>query len=136
MMNAEGGRMRRLHSAKGTDLCERTFRFGVRIVVLVRRLPKDVAGYEIGRQVLRSATSVGANVEEADAAESALDMVHKLKISLKEAQESRFWLRTIRDSSLLVEKELDALIQESDELVRIINTIVALTVKRISESDA
>jgi four helix bundle protein len=103
---------------------------------MVRRLPKDVAGHEIGRQVLRSGTSVGANVEEADAAESTGDMVHKLKISLKEAQESRFWLRTIRDSDLLVEKEVDALIQESDELVRIINTIVALTVKRMSESGA
>ncbi len=128
--------MRRLHSTKGTDLCERTFKFGVRIVGLARRLPRDVAGYEIGRQVLRSGTSVGANVEEADGAESTGDMVHKLKISLKEAQESRFWLRTRRDSKLLVEKEVDALIQESDELARIINTIVALSVKRMSDSGA
>jgi hypothetical protein len=52
------------------------------------------------------------------------------------AQESRFWLRTIRDSDLLVDKEVDALIQESDELVRIINTIVALTAKRMSENGA
>jgi four helix bundle protein len=94
---------------------------------MVQRLPKNVAGYELGRQVLRSGTSVGANVEEADAAESTEDFLHKLKIALKEGQETRFWLRTIRDSELLDDAELRALIQESDELVRIINTIIANT---------
>jgi four helix bundle protein len=123
--------MRRLHSAKGTDLCERTFKFGVRIVKLVRRLPRDVAGHEIGRQVLRSGTSVGANTEEADAAESTEDFLHKMKLALKEGQETRFWLRTILESELLVDNEVGVLIQESDELIRIINTIIASTSKRM-----
>ncbi len=122
--------MRRLHSTKGPDLCERTFKFGVRIVKMVRRLPRDVAGYEIGRQVLRSGTSVGANIEEADAAESTEDFLHKLKVALKEAQETRFWLKTIRDSDLLADEELAALIQESDELVRILNTIITNTTRK------
>ncbi|MCX7841056.1 MAG: four helix bundle protein [Anaerolineae bacterium] len=121
--------MRRLHSTKGPDLCERTFKFGVRITKLVRRLPRDVAGYEIGRQVLRSGTSVGANVEEADAAESTDDFLHKLKIALKEAQETRFWLRTIRESELLIDKEVDALIQETNELIKILNAIITNTTK-------
>jgi four helix bundle protein len=103
---------------------------------MVRRLPKDVAGYEVGRQVLRSGTSIGANVEEADAAESTQDMVHKLKISLKEAQETRFWMRTIHDSELLVDNEVSALIQESDELVRIINSIISVTAKKRSGNSA
>ena len=98
--------MRRLHSSKGPDLCERTFAFGVRTIKLVRRLPRDVAGYEIGRQVLRSGTSVGANTEEADAAESTEDLLHKLKIALKEAQETRFWLRSILEASCLQTKRL------------------------------
>jgi four helix bundle protein len=119
--------MRRLHSVKGPDLCERTFKFGVRIVKMAQRLPKNVVGYELGRQVLRSGTSVGANVEEADAGESTDDFLHKLKIALKEAQETRLGLRTIRDSELLDDAEVRALIQESDELVRIINTIVTNT---------
>jgi four helix bundle protein len=125
--------VRRLHSAKGTDLCERTFKFGVRIVKMTLRLPRNVAGYEIGRQVLDSGTSVGANVEEADGAESTDDFLHKLKISLKEAQETRFWLRTIGESELLVDKEVTDLIQESDELVRIINSIITNTVRKINE---
>ncbi len=107
---AKGGKVRRLRSTKGPDLCERTYRFAVSIARMVRRLPKDVAGYEVGRQVLRSGTSIGANVEEADAAESTQDMLHKLKISLKEAQETRFWMRTIHDSELLVDNEVSALI--------------------------
>ena len=88
--------MRRLRSAKGPDLCERTFIFGVRITKMVRRLPRDVAGYEIGRQVLRSGTSIGANTEEADAAESTDDFLHKMKIALKEAQETSFETITIQ----------------------------------------
>jgi four helix bundle protein len=126
---AKGGEMRRLHSTKGPDLCERTFKFGVRITKMVRRLPRDVAGHEIGRQVLRSGTSVGANVEEADAAESTDDFLHKLKIALKEAQETRFWLRNIRESELLVDKEVDSLLQEINELIKILNTIITNTTR-------
>ena len=125
--------MRRLHSSKGADLCERTFKFGVSITKMVRRLPRDVAGYEIGRQVLRSGTSVGANTEEADAAESTDDFLHKLKIALKEAQETRFWLRNIRESELCAGKEIDDLFQESDELVRILNTIISNTIKKMNQ---
>ncbi|MBM3127558.1 MAG: four helix bundle protein [Chloroflexi bacterium] len=121
--------MRRLHSTKGPDLCERTFKFGVRVTKLVRRLPRDVAGYEIGRQVLRSGTSVGANTEEADAAESTDDFLHKLKIALKEAQETRFWLRNIRESELLFDKEVDSLLQEINELIKILNTIITNTTR-------
>ncbi len=125
--------MRRLHSSKGADLCERTFQFGVRITKMVRRLPRDVAGHEIGRQVLRSGTSVGANTEEADAAESTEDFLHKLKVALKEAQETRFWLRNIRESELLVDREVIALFQECVELIKILNAIITNTTRKMNE---
>lgn len=125
--------MRRLHSSKGSDLCERTFQFGVRITKMVRRLPRDVAGHEIGRQVLRSGTSIGANTEESDAAESTEDFLHKMKIALKEAQETRFWLRNIRESGLLVEKEVSDLFQECVELIKIINAIITNTKRKMNE---
>jgi len=105
------------------DIQERTFDFAVEVVKLADRLPSTVAGTEIGRQVARSASSVGANVEEADAAESKRDFVHKMSIAHKEARESRYWLRLI-SATLLNDEKLEALIQESDELVRIIYTIV------------
>jgi len=65
------------------DIKERTFLFARDIVRLVKRLPRNVAGDELGRQVLRSGTGVGANVEEADGAESRRDFIHKLSIATK-----------------------------------------------------
>ncbi len=90
---------------------------------MVNRLSRTVAGFEIGKQVVRSGTSVGANVEEADAAESKRDFIHKMSIAHKEARETRYWLRVIQ-SALLDDGETRSLIQESDELVRVLYTIV------------
>lgn len=105
------------------DIQDRTFAFAVRVINLVNRLPRTIAGMEIGRQVIRSATSVGANVEEADAAESKPDFIHKMSIAHKEARETRYWLRIVK-ASLLDDDETLALLQESDELVRILYAIV------------
>ena len=93
------------------------------MVKLVNRLPRTVAGIEVGKQIVRSATSIGSNVEEADAAESKRDFIHKMSIAHKEARETRYWLRIIR-AALLDNDEVRALIQEGDELVRILYTIV------------
>jgi four helix bundle protein len=117
-------------ASRGRDIQERTFRFGVRVVKMSNRLPRTTAGFVIGRQVISSSTSVGANTEEADAAESTDDFIHKLKIALKEAQESRFWLRTIIASDMLIDDETKALWRESDELVKIINAIITNTRKK------
>jgi len=106
------------------DIRERTFLFGVRIVRFVRAMPRDVAGVEVARQLLRSGTSVGANVEESDGAESTADKIHKLKVACKEAKESRFWLRTIKEAELLASPELDALLAECLELVKILSSII------------
>jgi len=118
----------RLRSSRGENIRERTFRFGVRIVKMVNRLPRTTAGFALGNQVIRSGTAIGANVEEADAAESRDDFIHKMKIALKEAQETRYWLRTIIESEMLVDEETKALLKESDELVRIIHTIITKTI--------
>jgi len=105
------------------DIKERTFLFGVRVVKLVGRLPRNVAGLEIGRQLIRAGTSVGANVEEAQSGESKRDFVHKMGIAVKEAREARYWLRIIK-AILLQDAGVDALVQEADELVRILATII------------
>jgi len=119
----------KVRSSKGENIRERTFRFGVRIVKVVNRLPRTTAGFALGNQVIRSGTAVGANVEEADAAESKRDFVHKMKIALKEAQETRYWLRMIIESEMLVDEEIKALLKECDEIVRIIHTIIVNTIK-------
>src|SRR3972149_9309633 len=84
MRNEEGGAMA---SQAPKDIQERTVEFGIRIVKLVDRLPRTLSGTEIGRQVLRSGTSVGANMEEAKGAESKPDFIHKTSTTYKEARE-------------------------------------------------
>ena len=122
------GRKGKMRSGAGGekpyDIGERTFLFGVQIVRLLEQLPRTVAGYAVGRQVVRSGTSVGANVEEADAAESKRDFIHKMAIARKEAKETRFWLRIILETPLLDTPKVHALLEESDELIRILSTII------------
>jgi four helix bundle protein len=110
---------------KPFDIKERTFEFGVRIVRLVNTLPRTVAGAKVGDQLVKSGTSIGANVEEADGAESKRDFVHKMSIARKEARETRYWLRIVRATELSKDtQEISYLLQESDELVRILSAII------------
>jgi four helix bundle protein len=115
------------------DIRERTFPFAVRVIRAIRRLPQDAATRVVAYQLVKSATSVGANVEEADSAESPRDFIHKTSISRKEARESRYWLRVVRAAILDVEEFAD-LERESDELVRIFSTMIANAKKSQSKS--
>jgi four helix bundle protein len=112
------------------EIRERTFLFAVRSVKLVKRFPRTSDATIIGRQFLRSATSVGANVEEAHGAESQRDFVHKMGIACKEARETRYWLRLLKETTVN-DDEVNALLQESDELVRILSTITTKGRKKI-----
>jgi four helix bundle protein len=116
------------------DIQKRTFDFGIRIVKLVDRLPRTLAGTEIGRQVLRSGVSVGANVQEADVGESKKDFAHKMGIARKEAQETRYWVGIIQTVILPSDPEMSALWREADELARILYTIIKNTRKVIPAS--
>ena len=111
------------------DIKQRTFRFGVRIVRLVGKLPRTVAGIEVGRQLVRAGTSVGSNTEEADAGVSRKDFVNHVRIARKEAKESRYWLNMIAAAGLLDDPEIGALTAEAGELVRILSGIVTSATK-------
>jgi len=107
------------------DIKERAFLFAVRIVKMVNGLPRTTAGIGLGRQVIRSGPSIGANLEEADGAESKKDFVHKVGMARKEARETRYWPRLIDVSGLLSNDEVGSLRSESDEFVRILSSIIA-----------
>ncbi len=115
--------------APAFDIKERTLAFGVRAVRLFRVLNglADGSGAVLGRQFLRSATSVGANVAEARAAESVRDFLHKLQIAQKEARETLYWLRLMAASDLVPEERLSGLTAESDEILRILVAIARNT---------
>lgn len=116
-MKAESGRR---------DIRERTLEYGVRVVRLYRALAetKDGAALIIGKRFLRSATSIGANVTEAQAAESTADFIHKYSIAQKEARESEYWLALLEKAALLPVSRLAELKQETNELIAIITTII------------
>lgn len=109
---------------KGDDIEQRLISFAVRIIKLCDSLPKTRAGNHIAGQLLRSGTSPAANYAEARSAESTNDFVHKLKICLKELNESRIWLQIIIQSQMLSEPQLHDLSQECDELCKIISASI------------
>ena len=101
------------------DLAARTKHFAVRIVHLVRALPNSLEGREIGKQLFRSGTSVGANYRAARRGRSKREFVAKLGIVQEEADESLFWLELIIDTKLLPARRVRSLESEADELVAI-----------------
>jgi four helix bundle protein len=104
---------------RGDDLAERLLEFGARMTRLVDSLPKTFSGKHIASQLFRSATSAGANYEEARGAESKADFIHKTSVVWKEIRESHYWLSLIHRSSLIKPTLIGKLLQEADELRKI-----------------
>lgn len=117
--------------AKGDDIEERLIDFAVRIIKLCDNLPKTRAGNHITGQLLRSGTAPAALYAEARGAESIKDFVHKLKLCLKELNESRVWLKIIIRSEILAKAKLHPLSQECDELCRIVNASIKTARKKL-----
>jgi four helix bundle protein len=106
------------------DIQERTFKFGVRVVNLVERMPRKLSAEVLAKQLMRSGLSVGANMQEADGAESKDDFIHKVSVAYKEVRESRHWLKTIQETVMKGDEEVAELWKEADELVRILFAIL------------
>ena len=109
---------------KRKNITERTFKFGVAVIKISSSLPKTPAGFAIASQLVRSGTSVGANVEEAQDGLTKKEFIKSMSVALKEARETRFWLRTSVESELLLKGVVKPVLAESDELVKILVTIV------------
>jgi len=107
------------------NLNERLLEYGVRIIKLVESLPKTLVGRRIGDQLLRSGTSVGANYEEAQGAESKDDFIHKLQIALKELRESNYWLRLLARAGKVPSGLMASLLDESNQLRAMLSKGVA-----------
>lgn len=110
------------------DISKRTLNFSIMIVNLCKFLRKNGGtGYDLSKQLIRSGTSIGANVEEAQNAESTADFIHKMSISLKEARETNYWLKILIATEKILEPRLQPLLNESNELIAIIYSIVKNT---------
>lgn len=116
--------------AKGDDIEERLIDFAVRIVKLSDHLPKTRASSHIAGQLLRSGTAPAAHYAETRGAESTKDFAHKLRLCLKELNESRVWLKIITRSDMQPAARLRSISQECDELCRIINASIKTTISK------
>jgi four helix bundle protein len=101
------------------ELLRRTKQFGLRVLKLVRALPKDVAGRALANQLVRSGTAVGANYRAACRARSKAEFRAKLGIVLEEADETAFWLELIMEDGMLAKSRIEPLRAEADELCAI-----------------
>ncbi len=105
------------------DLVLRTKNFARRIIRLYVALPKETVAQVLGKQVLRSGTSVGANYREANRARSKAEFVAKVGDCLKEADETAYWLELLADEEIVPKNRLEPLLQETNELISILVTI-------------
>lgn len=116
------------------DIQGRTLEYAIRAVRLFQALQAqpDRAGWVIGRQYLKAATSIGANVTESQSGESRPDFVHKLSIAQKEARESLYWLQILERTGILPPARLTDLKRETDEIIAVLAAII-LSTRRKSE---
>ncbi len=101
----------------------KSYAFAVRIVRLYQHLSATKKEFVLSKQVLRSGTSIGANVEEAIGGQSRADFISKLGIAYKEARETGYWLRLLKDTDYLTEPEFQSIHADAEELCRIIGAI-------------
>jgi len=107
------------------DLEERTFQFAKAVRLFVKTLPKTIANIEDGKQVVKASGSVGANYREANESLSKKDFLMRMKISRKEAKESAYWLRLIKETNNLNNADVaNSLMQETNELKKIFSSIL------------
>lgn len=102
----------------------KSYAFAVRCVNLYKFLCEEKKDYTIGRQLLRSGTSIGANVKEAIRGVSRADFATKMSISLKEASESEFWIEILKDTSYITEEQADSMLKDCQELLKLLMSIV------------
>ena len=115
-----------MSTKKPNIIKEKTYKFALDIIRIYQQMIKQNE-FILSKQLVRSGTSIGANVEEATAAQSRKDFISKMSISSKEARETNYWLRLLRDSNLCDSIDYSELIKESEEIIKILTSIVKTT---------
>lgn len=112
---------------------QKTFDFSVRIVNLYKYLTTEKKEFVLSKQLLRSGTSVGANVEESVGGQSDKDFLSKISIAYKEARETKYWLKLLTATEYLQENESQSLMQDIDEICKILGSIQITMKKKINQ---
>jgi four helix bundle protein len=120
MVNAELWR----NAMKQNQVKDKSYQFALRTITLCKQLREKKNEYHIAGQLIRSGTSIGANVEEANAGQSKKDFIAKMSIASKEARETHYWIRLLTDSDYIDKDIAKSLLNDCDELVRLLTAIV------------
>lgn len=108
-------------------VADKSFAFAVRIVKLYKYLCDEKKEYVLSKQLLRSGTSIGANIQEGLNGQSKRDFLMKMNISLKEASETQYWLRLLTATDILTEQESKSILEDCTELIKMLTSIVKTT---------
>ncbi|MBK8981664.1 MAG: four helix bundle protein [Ignavibacteria bacterium] len=109
---------------KENIILDKSYHFAKRIVKLYIHLKKDSKEFELSKQILKSGTSIGANVEEAIGGYSRKDFASKLGIAYKEARETKYWLRLLHDTNIIDSNVYSSMEEDCEELLKIIGSIL------------
>jgi four helix bundle protein len=116
-------------------IAEKAYAFSIRVVKMYQHLSAEKKEFILSKQVVRSGTSIGANVEEAIGGQSTADFIHKLSIARKEARETSYWLRLLYDTGYLEEKHFESIHTDCKEIIKILNSII-LTSKGVNKNNS
>ena len=119
---------------KQNPLKDKSFQFALKIVKLYTFLSDQKREYVMSKQLLRSGTSIGANIREAQNAQSKADFIHKLSISQKECDETLYWLELLHQSDFLEEKEFKTIHTDANELLKMLRSSILTTKQNIHNS--
>ena len=114
-------------------IVEKSYKFAIRIINLYKFLKDEKKEYVISKQILRSGTSIGANINESQSAESNADFIHKLSISAKEIRETEYWLNLLNHTDFIDNKSYKSIIDDCKELLKIINSIILTSKEKNDE---
>jgi four helix bundle protein len=109
---------------KDNLLSEKSHSFALRMIKLYKFLIQEHKEYVLSKQVLRSGTSIGANIKESVYAQSKIDFIHKLSIAQKETSETHYWLTLLRDSEYIKNNLAESLLRDCDELMRLLTASI------------
>ncbi|MDZ4844045.1 MAG: four helix bundle protein [Chitinophagales bacterium] len=119
---------------KENVLLDKSYSFFLRIVNLYKYLAQSKKAFILSKQLVRSGTSIGANIEEAIGGQSRKDFYAKINVAYKEARETHYWLRIFRDTNYITQKQASSILEDCDELLKIIGSIIRTIKSKIPNS--
>jgi four helix bundle protein len=120
-----------MNEKKQNTLKDKSFAFAVRCINLYKYLTNNKKEFVISKQILRSGTSIGANVREAQNAQSKVDFIHKLSISQKECDETIYWLELLQTTKFISQEEFNSLNNDASELLKMLRSSILTTKQKL-----